>query len=58
MLIAHLNPADTHHRAATEVLLLGTPGEMRVHVITLAEVLVGGVRIGQSASLRDDIRSL
>ncbi|MXP24139.1 PIN domain-containing protein [Gordonia sp. HNM0687] len=55
VLIAHLNPADPHHRAATEVLLAGTPGEMFVHTITMAEVLVGGVRVGQGASMREDI---
>lgn len=57
VLIAHLNPADPHHRAATEVLLAGTPGEMLVHTITMAEVLVGGVRVGQGASMRDDIHA-
>lgn len=57
VLIAHLNPADPHHRAATEVLLAGPPGEMLVHTITMAEVLVGGVRIGQGASMRDDIHA-
>lgn len=57
VLIAHLNPADPHHQAATEVLLAGTPGEMLAHTITVAEVLVGGVRIGQGASMRDDLRA-
>jgi len=57
VLIAHLNPADPHHRSATEVLLSGGPGRMLVHMITLAEVLIGGVRIGQGASMRDDLRA-
>lgn len=57
VLIAHLNPADLHHQAATAILLAGTPGQMLVHTITLAEVLVGGVRVGQGASMRDDLRS-
>jgi len=57
VLIAHLNPADPHHRSATEVLLSGEPGRMLVHTITLAEVLIGGVRIGQGASMRDDLRA-
>ena len=57
VLIAHLNPADPHHRAATEVLLAGTPGEMLVHTITMAEVLVGGVRVGQGALMREDIHA-
>ena len=57
VLIAHLNPNDPHHQTATQVLLAGTPGRMLVHTITLAEVLVGGVRIGQGASMRDDFRA-
>jgi predicted nucleic acid-binding protein len=57
VLIAHLNPADRHHPAATAILLAGTPGQMLVHTITLAEVLVGGVRVGQGAPMRDDLRS-
>jgi predicted nucleic acid-binding protein len=57
VLIAHLNPADPHHETATAILLAGTPGQMLVHTITLAEVLVGGVRVGQGASMRDDLRA-
>ena len=57
VIIAHLNRADPHHEAATEILLGGTPGRMLVHTMTLAEVLVGGVRIGQGASMRDDLHS-
>ncbi len=55
VLIAHLDPADTHHQAATALLLTGTPGQLLVHTLTLAEVLVGGVRIGQGAVMRDDL---
>ncbi|MGI8613232.1 MAG: type II toxin-antitoxin system VapC family toxin [Nocardioidaceae bacterium] len=55
VLIAHLNPADPHHQAATALLLTGTPGQLLVHTLTLAEVLVGGVRIGQGASMCDDL---
>ena len=57
VLVAHLNPADSHHQTATEILLAGTPGQMLVHSITLSEILVGGVRIGQGASLRDDLHA-
>ena len=57
VLIAHLNPADLHHQAATAILLAGTPGQMLVHTITLAEVLVAGVRVGRGASMHDDLRS-
>ncbi len=55
VLIAHLNPADTRHQVAAALLLTGSPGQMLVHPLTLAEVLVGGVRIGQGASMRDDL---
>jgi toxin FitB len=57
VLIAHLNPGDPHHQAATAILLTGTPGQMLVHTITLAEVLVGGVRIGHGAAMLDDLRA-
>ncbi len=57
VLIAHLNPADLHHQAATAVLLGGTPGRMLVHSVTMAEVLVGGIRIGQGAAMYDDLRA-
>lgn len=57
VLIAHLNPADPHHATATEILLAGSAGEMLVHTMTLAEVLVGGVRIGQGALMRDDLHA-
>ena len=57
VLIAHLNPADPHHHAATGILLAGTPERMLVHAINLAEVLVGGVRVGQALSMRDDLAS-
>ena len=55
VLIAHLDPANPHHQAATAILLAGTSGQMLVHTITLAEVLVGGVRIRQGVSMRDDL---
>ncbi len=57
VLIAHLNPADGHHEAATDILLRGEPGQMLVHTVTLAEVLVGGVRTGQGASMLADLRA-
>lgn len=57
VLIAHLNPTDPHHEAATAILLGGTPGQMLVHTVTMAEVLVGGVRIGQGAAMFDDLQA-
>lgn len=57
VLIAHLSPADSHHETATAILLDATPGSTLVHTITMAEVLVGGVRVGRGAAMRDDLRA-
>ena len=57
VLIAHLSPFDSHHTAATAILLDATPGSTLVHTLTMAEVLVGGVRIGRGAAMRDDLRA-
>jgi predicted nucleic acid-binding protein len=55
VLIAHLNPADAHHVDATGLLLNAPPGSLLVHSMTLAEVLVGGARIGSGAQMRKDL---
>lgn len=55
VLIAHLNPVDAHHDAATRILLATSPESMLVHTITLAEVLVGGVKIGRGAQMQADL---
>lgn len=57
VLIAHFSPLDSHHAAATTILLDASPDSMLVHTVTMAEVLVGGVRIGRGAAMRDDIRA-
>ena len=57
VLIAHLSPFDAHHAEATDILLGASPGSMLVHPLTLAEVLVGGVRIGRGAAVRDDLQA-
>ena len=57
VLIAHLNPDDAHHAAATELLLDASPGSMLVHALTMSEVLVGGVRVGRGAAMRDDLHA-
>ncbi len=57
VLIAHLNPHDSHHEAATELLLDAAPRSLLVHPLTLAEVLVGGVRVGRGAAMRDDLEA-
>lgn len=55
VLIAHLNPADAHHDAATGMLLDASPDSLLVHTMTLAEVLVGCVRIGRGPQLNADV---
>lgn len=57
VIIAHLTPRDAQHAAATDVLLGASPGSMLVHSLTLAEVLVGGVRVGRGAAMRDDLQA-
>lgn len=53
VLIAHLDPDDAHHRASSRVL--ETDDELLAHRITMAEVLVGGVRIDQGLEMQDDL---
>ena len=55
VLIAHLNPLDAHHDAATGILLAAAPESLLVHTITLAEVLVGGMKIGRGAQMHADL---
>ena len=55
VLIGHLNPADAHHEEATHLLLRAAPRSLLVHPMTLAEVLVGGARIGQGAQMQADL---
>lgn len=57
VLSAHLNPVDTHHDAATRILLAASTESLLVHTITLVEVLVGGVRIGRGAQMHADLRA-
>ena len=57
VLVAHLNPVDTHHDAATRILVAASPESLLVHTITLAEVLVGGVKIGRGAQMHADLHA-
>ncbi len=57
ILVAHLYPLDAHHGAATSLLLDAVVDErLLVHALTLAEVLVGGVKIGQGAEMLADLK--
>lgn len=55
VLIAHLNHLDTHHEAATRILLEAASEQLIVHHVTLTEVLVGGVRVGRGAEMQADL---
>lgn len=57
VLIGHLSSHDAQHDAATEILLNAAPASMIVHPLTLAEVLVGGVRVGRDQGMRDDFEA-
>ena len=57
VLIAHLDPGDAHHEAATSLLREAPPGSLLVHGLTFAEILVGGVRVGRGAAMRQDLRA-
>jgi predicted nucleic acid-binding protein len=57
VLVAHLSPLDAHHDAATRLLLDAGDESLLVHALTLAEVLVGGVKIGKGAQMMADLRA-
>lgn len=60
VLVAHLQPQDAHHSAATQLLLdaAAVDEALLLHSITLAEVLVGGTRVGRGQEMLADIRAL
>lgn len=58
VVIAHLQPADAHHAAATGLLREHAGEDFLLHPVNLAEVLVGGVRAGRADQLLDDLRAI
>jgi predicted nucleic acid-binding protein len=58
VLIAHLWPPDRHHVEASGFLLRVAGDRMLTHPLTMAEVLIGGVRIGRGAEMRQDLRDI
>jgi predicted nucleic acid-binding protein len=58
VLIAHLSPTDVHHRSAS-ALLADVAGEpLLAHLMTLAEVLVGGARASRAGEMLADLRDI
>ena len=47
VVIAHLSPHDPHHAGATAIIRRDGGHGLPLHAITLAELLVGGVRVGR-----------
>lgn len=58
VVIAYLNTADPHHPKAVELLAENVAGGFGIHPLTLAEVLVGGVRVGRANQLLADLQSI
>ena len=58
VLIAYLNPHDVHHQDATALLLESTADELLVHAMTMAEVLVGGARVGHATAMGDSLMAI
>lgn len=58
MVIAHLYPHDPHHQAATEFLRESADEGYVIHSLNLAQVLVGGVRIGRGQEMLTDLEAI
>lgn len=57
-MIAHLNPHDAHHKAATTYLWNSAGERLLIHSLNLAEVLVGGVRTGRGEEMLSDLHAV
>ena len=58
VLIAHFRSADEHHLPAGRLLSDRAGEGFAVHPLNLAEVLVGGVRIGRAAEMLADLHDM
>jgi predicted nucleic acid-binding protein len=58
LVIAHLQPRDPHHSAATAFLLEHADEPLLIHPFNLTEVLVGGVRVGRGQELLEDLGAI
>ena len=54
VVIAHLQPRDAHHEAATNYLREHADQQLLIHSLNLAEVLIGAVKAGRGKELLDD----
>lgn len=58
VVIAHLQPRDGHHKAASAYLSEHVDERLLMHPLTLAEVLVGGVRTSRGQGLLADLQAI
>lgn len=58
VVIAHLQLRDAHHDAATGYLREHADQPLLIHSLTLAEVLIGGVKAGRGQELLDDLHAV
>lgn len=57
-LIAHLDPSDAHHEAATAVLVAAAGDRLVAHPLTVAECLVAAVRSERADEMVQAIRAM
>lgn len=58
VLIAHLARDDRHFVVARDILRQAVGEALLVHPLTLAEVLVGGVRVGREHALSAELEAM
>ncbi len=58
VVIAHLYLQDPHHEAASGFLRASADEEFIIHSLNLAEVLVGGVKIGRGQEMLTDLEAI
>lgn len=55
VVIAHLSLQDPHHQAASASLEEWAAEDLLMHSLNLAEVLLGGARVGRAQEMLDDL---
>ena len=58
LVIAHLEPSEQHHPAASTFLRDHAHEPFLMHSLTVTEVLVGAVATGRGQELLDDLRAI
>ena len=58
VLIAHFDPHDAHHDAATRLLIEMAGQALMAHPLTIAEVLVGPARVNRAVERRQSLREM